>query len=187
MGQGNPAAQAMLQAQNYGADQSVLANQFRANQGKKDQVYAGNRATLNDARLKNLGIFDQQYARQALAKSNTKATTQAALNSISDKYAKNRLEQRTLKTYENMYNYRFGKDYRAKNVNELVDWKGRIEGSTGGNSQAPEGMEVTGYDKHGRPRYGYPSGSANRDLEAAGKTPGIFAKRGTLVRAYKKF
>lgn len=115
----NPAAQANLNAQKYQANQQVLGNQFRANQEMKDKVYGENRNILNDAKLKNLSIFDRQYERQAQALSNTKATTQAALNSIADKYAKNKLENRTLGVYENMYNYRYDKNGRAINMNGL--------------------------------------------------------------------
>jgi hypothetical protein len=113
----NPAAQAQLNAQKYQANQGVLGEQFRANQAMKDKVYGENRNILNDAKLKNLEIYDQQYGRQAQAKSNTKAVTQAALNSISDKYAKNKLENRELGIYENMYNYRFDPSGRAVNMN----------------------------------------------------------------------
>ena len=113
----NPAAQANLAAQTYGAKSKVLADQFRMNQAMKDQVYSGNIATLNDAELKNLEIYDKQYVRQEQAKSNTKATAQAALNSIADKYAKNKLENRTLGVYENLYNYRYDKSGRAVNMN----------------------------------------------------------------------
>jgi len=118
----NPAAQANLAAQSYAAKSKVLADQFRANQAMKDQVYSGNIATLNDAELKNLAIYDQQYGRQEQAKSNTKATAQAALNSIADKYAKNALENRTLGTYENLYNYRYDKSGRAVNMNPLAQY-----------------------------------------------------------------
>jgi hypothetical protein len=113
----NPAAQSNLAAQTYGAKSKVLADQFRMNQAMKDQVYSGNIATLNDAELKNLEIYDQQYQRQEQAKSNTKATAQAALNSIADKYAKNALENRTLGVYENLYNYRYDASGRAVNMN----------------------------------------------------------------------
>jgi hypothetical protein len=115
----NPAALAQLASQKYSANSKVLGEQFRANQAMRDRVYTGNRATLNDAQLKNLGIFDQQYVRQEGAKSNTKATTQAALNSIADKYAKNQLENRTLGAYENLYNYRYDAAGRAINMNPL--------------------------------------------------------------------
>jgi hypothetical protein len=115
----NPAAQAMIAAQAYNPMQQLNEQDFIDNQRMKDQVYSGNRATLNDAQLKNLDIADQQYTRQETAKSNTKAINQAALNSISSKYAQNKLENRTLRTYENMYNYRFGDDFVADNYNGI--------------------------------------------------------------------
>lgn len=117
MAQGNPAAQAMIAAQAYSPMQQLNEQDFIDNQRMKDAVYSGNIAALNDAELKNLAIYDQQYTRQEQAKSNTKATAQAALNSISDKYAKNRLENRTLGVYENLYNYRFDNAGRAINMN----------------------------------------------------------------------
>ena len=126
----NPAAQANLNAQKYQANQSVLGNQFRANQEMKDKVYGENRNILNDAKLKNLDIFDKQYGRQTEALANTKATTQAALNSIADKYAKNKLEGRELKTYENMYNYRFGPNFRAQNMNPLAQFDTEFKGAS---------------------------------------------------------
>lgn len=130
MAQGNPATQAMIAAQAYEAINKVKGEEFRMNQAADDQLIAANVATLNDAKLKNLGILDQQYVRQATAKSNTKAVAQAALNSISDKYAKNSLENRTLKTYENMYNYRYDAAGRAINMNPLAQFNTPIVGST---------------------------------------------------------
>jgi hypothetical protein len=113
----NPAAQAQLNAQKYMANQRVLGEQFRMNQSMKNQVYRDNRNLLNQYDLQNLAIFDKQYERQATAKSKTKATTQAALSSIGDKYMRNQLENRTLATMENMYNYRFDPRFRAVNMN----------------------------------------------------------------------
>lgn len=113
----NPAAQSLLSAQAYQANQSVLGEQFRTNQAMRDQVFTQNRNTLNDAQLKNLGILDEQYKRQSQAASNTKAVGQAAVSSISDKYLQNQLENRTLQAYENMYNYRFDQRGRAVNMN----------------------------------------------------------------------
>jgi uncharacterized protein (UPF0297 family) len=115
----NPAAAASLSAQKYKANSSVLGEQFRLNQAEKAGVYNRNRATLNDAFLKNLGIYDQQMVRQETAKSRTKETTQAALNSIASKFAQNRLENRTLGVMENLYNYRYDKKGRAINMNPL--------------------------------------------------------------------
>jgi hypothetical protein len=115
----NPAAQAQLNAQKYAANEKVLGEQFRLNQAQKAGVYGHNRELLNQAKITNLGIFDKQYERQAQALSNTKATTQAALNSITDKFAKNKLENRKLGVYENMYNYRYDSKGRAINMNPL--------------------------------------------------------------------
>jgi Sec-independent protein translocase protein TatA len=122
----NPAAQSQLNAQKYAANQRVLGEQFRLNQAMKDQVYRENRNILNQAQLQNLGILDQQYVRQEEAKSKTKATTQAALNSVAAKYAQNKLENRTLQTYENLYNYRYDPRFRAMNMNAPVDFQQMI-------------------------------------------------------------
>ena len=115
----NPAAQSMVDANKYMANQRVLGDQFRANQAMKDQVYSENRNILNQAKLTNLGILDKQYERQAQALSNTKATTLAALSSLDDKIAKNKLENRTLGIYENLYKYRYDKNGRAINMNGI--------------------------------------------------------------------
>jgi hypothetical protein len=160
--QNNPAAQAMINAQEYEAINSVKGDQFRANQAKKDQVYSGNRATLNDAQKMNLGILDQQFVRQEQAKSNTKDTTLAALSSMTDKQARQKYENRELAIYENMYNYRYGKDGRAQNWNAPANF--RMDGSGqmpqgGPNNQLPNGQQYLGQDKNGKPIYGYPGGS----------------------------
>jgi hypothetical protein len=112
----NPAAQSQLNAQKYQANQKVLGEQFRLNQAEKQRVYEQNRNLLNQSQLQNLGILDQQYVRQQDALSKTKATTQAALSSIASKYAQNKLENRTLATYENLYNYRFDPRFRAQSM-----------------------------------------------------------------------
>jgi hypothetical protein len=68
--------------------------------------------------------------RQSQALSNTKAQTQAALNSISDKYSKNLLENRTAGIYENLYNYRYDNRGRAINMNPLVDFQAMIDNAS---------------------------------------------------------
>ena len=118
----NPAALAALNAQKYQANQKVLGEQFKLNQAVKDRVYAENRNLLNQANLNNLQTLDQQYVRQQGALSNTKATAQAALNSIASKYLQNQSENRTLQTYENLYNYRFDPRFRAMNMNPLAQF-----------------------------------------------------------------
>ena len=113
----DPAAQAYIMSQAADLKNKVLGEQFRMNQAQKAQVYQANRQALNEAQLKNLGILDTQYVRQETAQSKTKAETIAALNSISDKIAKNKLENRTAGIMENMYNYRYDPQGRAYNIN----------------------------------------------------------------------
>jgi hypothetical protein len=151
----DPAAVAAMSAQANRAKSQILGEQFRQNQAQRMGVYNQNINTLNQAQLQNLGIFDQQFARQEQAKSNTKAVTQAALNSISDKIAKNRLENRTLGIMENMYNYRFDRRGRAINMNPLAQYDVAVGGSTGRASgmpggSVPEDWEVL-YDSQGQP------------------------------------
>jgi hypothetical protein len=141
----NPAAQANVNANKYMANQKVLGEQFRANQAMKDQVYSGNVNTLNQAKMTNLGILDKQYERQSQAMSNTKGTTIAALNSITDKVAKNKLENRTLGVYENLYKYRYDKSGRAINMNGI--FQPNI-GTVG--SMAATQRQVPVYDKEGK-------------------------------------
>ena len=113
----NPAAQAQIMSQSLEAKNRVLGEQSRVNQANKMGTYNRNRALLNDAQLKNLQILDQQYVRQAQAKSNTRAQALEALKSIANKTAQNKLENQTLNVYENMYNYRFSPSGVAYNTN----------------------------------------------------------------------
>lgn len=119
----NPAALATLAGQKYAANSNVLGEQFRYNQNQRMSTYNKNRQVLNDATLKNLAIMDQQYVRQSTAKSNTKAVAQSAISSIADKISKNKLENRTLGIYENLYNYRYLPNGQAVNLNGFADFQ----------------------------------------------------------------
>lgn len=147
----NPSAQANAAPAAYNAINEINQAEFQANQAMKNQVYAGNTATMNQAQMTNLQIASNQWDKQALAKSNTKATTQAALSSMADKYAKHKLENKTLGIYENMYNYRFGKSGKAQNWNPLQQFDTEIGGGRGNNSQDIAGLEATRWDKNGNP------------------------------------
>jgi hypothetical protein len=182
----NPAAQANLNAQKYAANTGVLGSQFRANQEMKDKVYGENRNILNQAKLTNLDIFDRQYGRQAEAKSNTKATTQAALSSMADKYAKHKLENKTLGIYENMYNYRFDKSGRAQNYNPLQIFDTQASGSKGKGSDSMPGYKATSYDKDGNVltwKKNTSKDDTDDDLEAVG---GIKNKNGSSIKKNQK-
>jgi hypothetical protein len=118
----DPSAQSVILAQVADLKNRVLGEQFRMNQMNKAAVYQANRQALNQAQLQNLGILDTQYVRQETARSKTKAEAAAALNSIADKIAKNKLENRTLGVMENMYNYRYDPQGRAYNINNPYQW-----------------------------------------------------------------
>ena len=171
----NPAALAALNAQKYQANQKVLGEQFRLNQGMRDKVFAENRNLLNQSNLQNLGILDQQYGRQQQALSNTKATTQAALNSISAKYLQNQAENRTLQTYENLYNYRFDPRFRAGNMNPLAQFNLEGSGSTSPSFAGMTPEEIELYAKQLRVQQ-------QKQKNATEKSSG---KNGALVKAIK--
>lgn len=176
----NPAAQAMLNAQKYQANQQVLGEQFRMNQAMKDQVYKENRGLLDQAKLQNLQILDQQYGRQQQALSNTKATTQAALNSIASKYAQNQLENRTLQTYENLYNYRFDPRFRAMNMNPLAQFDIQMASSTG--SEDAVTTEIKRQVKERLDAAGMPAG---KTITTETKQKPSSGRNGALVKAIK--
>lgn len=103
----NPAAAASI----AGSTQEQLANisekEFQINQGNKADVIAKNTSIVNDAKLRNIGIDDTQYIRQEQARSNTRTQQNEILKSISSKVLQNNMENKRLKLYENLYNYRF--------------------------------------------------------------------------------
>lgn len=161
----NPEALSVLNAQKYQANQRVLGEQFRMNQAEKQRVYEQNRNILNQANLANLQTLERQADKQATALSKTKATTQAALSSIASKYAQNKLDNRTLATMENLYNYRYDPSFRAINMNPL--WQPNI----------PEaGSTLPIYDKNNKV-VGYKSVE-----EGTGVQKSVPAKKGTTVK-----
>jgi hypothetical protein len=174
----NPAAQSMLNAQKYKANQQVLGEQFRMNQAMKDRVYGENRALLNQAKLQNLGIFDTQYVRQEEAKSKTKAIPQAVLNSMSAKYAQNQLENRQLQVMENMYNYRFDPRFRAMNMNPLQDFQSQIDAVpvVDENGNVVQFRTTTKKDKYGRP-----TGSSTTVTQKPKET----GRNGAIAKAFR--
>lgn len=138
-GGNNPAAQSMIMAQAIEAKNKVLGEQTRINQTNKMQTYSKNRDLLNDAQLKNLQILDQQYVRQAQAKSNTKQQSLAALSSIAAKTAQQRATNRKLAIMENMYGFRFSPSGRAINMNAPAQFNmsGNPFGGSTGRGLAP--------------------------------------------------
>jgi hypothetical protein len=99
----NPEAASFIFSQVADAKNKILGEQFRMNQAEKQRVSEQNAAVLNDAQMKNLAILDQQFVRQAQAKSNTKQQAMEISKSIADKIAQNKLENRQQTVMENMY------------------------------------------------------------------------------------
>lgn len=131
--QNNPAAAALMAAPTYKALNEINAEEFRANQAMKDMVYSGNQETLNDAKLKNLKIYGEQYDRQQEAVSNTRKENIAILNSISSKYAQNRRENMLERVYNNMYpSYRFNQQGDANTTGVGGNFSIPGYGMTGG-------------------------------------------------------
>lgn len=171
----NPAAQANLLAQQYGANAKVLGDQFRINQEAKDKIYDRNVDILNDAQLKNLGILDKQYERQAMAKSKTKDVAREALSSISDKYLQNQLQNRTLATYENLYNYRYDQNQHAWNMNGPAQWNMQGSGNepTGWESLSPAEKQLAVEEAQQR--------KARKEVSAEGKSK----RNGAILKAMR--
>ena len=186
---GDPAAASSLAAQKYAANSKVLGEQMRINQANKANIYNTNINTMNAADVANQIILDEQYVRQAKAKSNTKATTLAALESITDKYAQNKLANRTLATYENLYNYRYDPSFRAQNMNPLAkfntptvttnipvyDNNGNIVGYQRPDGSIPEGAT---------PPYVAP-GSRKTTATKEEKPKSAVSRNGSIVKALK--
>jgi len=140
----NPAAAANIMSMANRERSKILGEQTRKNQALQAQIIGENINTLNDAQLKNLAIRDTQYGRQEQTKSMTKAIKLAALESMSKKYLENQLANRTLQTYENLYNYRYDPAFRAINMNPLFQATIPEVGSTASTSAGLP--DVPGYE-----------------------------------------
>jgi hypothetical protein len=189
----NPAAQAMIMAQSIEAKNKLFGESNRMNQANKMAVYDKNRAAINDAKLKNLAINDQQYVRQSEGKSKTKAQTQAALSSIADKTAKQRATNRKLAIMENMYGFRFSPSGRAINMNAPAQFNmsGNPFGRAGNQQGLSPGLAFT-YDDQQQivgtrriPKSGQPSMDELDDLKNGGKTSKKKARNSSIVKALK--
>ena len=113
----NPAALASIDAELKKSIGEIMGEQFRMNQGEQQRAMETNRQTMNDARLKNLGIRQEQADKMAAVDANTRKENQAILSSLAAKTLQNKAENQQLAIAENMYNYRFDPQGRAYNVN----------------------------------------------------------------------
>jgi hypothetical protein len=185
----NPAAQAMIAAQAYEPLNKITGEEFRLNQAMKDRVYSGNRATLNDAQLKNLAIADTQYQRQSQAKSNTKAVAQAALQSIGDKYVQNALENRKERIQSNLYpQFSFDREGRAINTGQLTQFNIPTVGSKQGTQQQVPVKDASGKVLYYQLEEYDPSadgGVGTPPIKPAKNGKSIASKNGSIVKSYK--
>ena len=181
----NPEAAAMIAAGSYNAKNKILAEQFRANQAEQQRVAEQNRNVLNDAKLKNLAIYDTQSQRYAEAKSKTKTQALEVMKSVADKIAKNKLENRTLAVYENLYPaYSFtskGTAYKNPLYTSFFNTLGGIGsnasgGAFGGIQAGGRNLMPTNYDKKGNPTH-YKLIGSDDDVE--------LSRNGSVVKAIK--
>jgi cell division protein ZapA (FtsZ GTPase activity inhibitor) len=159
----------------YGANSKVLGDQMRMNQEMDNKYYLDSIATMNDAQIKNISLYDTQQQRQNQAISNTREATLAALNSYSDKIVKNTASNRKLGIYENMYNYRFDPvTGRAINYNAPHQFNYNGVASTDKKASLPEGYEYL-YDSEGNPT----------DVRKKKETKTKDSRNGSIVKSLK--
>ncbi len=119
----NPAASSILGAQKYAANQAILGKEAEANMladyAARDKAYG----VFNEAQLRNQATMREQADKRSAARSLTRSEAINALQSISDKELKNKLENRKLGIMENMYKYRFDKRGRAVNMNPFMQFQ----------------------------------------------------------------
>lgn len=131
----NPAALSLLAGQKYMADSSILADEFRTNQGVTSEITNKNISLLNDAQLRNLQLADTQFVRQAQATANTRQNIYNAVNALSSKIGQNRLETRAYNAISSMFpQYDFDQDGNMVYLpNDNMQF-GPLAGSTPGDS-----------------------------------------------------
>jgi hypothetical protein len=185
----NPAAQAMIMAQTIEAKNKLFGESNRVNQANKMGVYDKNRAIINDAKLKNLAINDQQYVRQSEGKSKTKAQTQAALSSIAAKTAQQRATNRKLAIMENMYGFRFSPSGRAINANAPAQFNMSGDGLANRGQLAPgyEDIFNAAQQRIGSRKVGRAATSIADDLDLGKNGKKIKARNSSIVKALKNF
>jgi len=148
---------------------------MRMNQEMDNKYYLDSIATMNDAQIKNISLYDTQQQRQNQAISNTREATLAALNSYSDKILKNTAANKKLGIYENMYNYRFDPTTgRAINYNPLHQFNYDGSGYANKKTAAPEGYEYV-YNAEGEPT----------DIRKKKETKTKDSRNGSIVKSLK--
>ena len=197
----NPSVLANIAGQTLEAKNKVLGETNRINQANAMAAYDRNRNKVDDAQKLNLQILDNQYVRQAQAKSNTKAQTQAALSSIAAKTAQQRATNRKLAIMENMYGFRFSPSGKAINMNAPAQFN--LSGSGAGTNQSGITTDASGntlfpiWDPKTRKVKGYSVAQGDNtgpymteldsvfDNKNGGKTSKTKARNSAIVKALK--
>ena len=174
----NPAALAQIEAQEQEYKSKVRGEQFRQNQAMKAQTYAQNRDALNQSKLQNLNILSQQQDKQSLAKSNTQAIQQAALQSIGDKMLQKEFENMKYNVGMNMNNYMYDANGRIINVNPTPNFNIPTVSSEELTALTP--ME---YQKHKAYVKAYED-KQNKKIKDTSKT---ISRNGNIVKAFKGY
>lgn len=126
----DPTSLSTLSAQRYGANSSVLGEEFRTNQAIANDITNKNVSLLNEAKKTNLSILDTQFVRQDTAKSKTRARKEDAISSISSKMIQKEASNNALRVYENLYpDYAFNNktgraQYYGPDAASQIDWGG---------------------------------------------------------------
>jgi len=147
----NPAAQSAIMASVADAMNQIGSKEFEINQQGYQGVYNDNINTVNQDRARNLGIDMDAANKLAQAKSNTKATTEAALTSLYAKEAANKKENMEYNIGMAEHpDYTFGPDGRIIKLPRYIDFdttgKGVASGTKGKGLAA--GKEFS-YDSEG--------------------------------------
>jgi YD repeat-containing protein len=102
---GNVDALGQLAANLYKANEQYNMQEVQGNAQQKLGVYGQNVDTLNDAKLKNLQLIENQQNKQAAADYNTWKTDIAAFTSVAGKELQNKLENKTYNAYANLFKH----------------------------------------------------------------------------------
>lgn len=100
--QTNPAVMGQLAAQKYASDQSVLSDEYRANQSIQDQITNRNIELINQAQMTNINIGRENAEFRAQNAAATRATTREAIKSISNKFVQQKQYNKGLTLYSQM-------------------------------------------------------------------------------------
>jgi len=181
----NPAAQSAIMASVADAMNQIGSKEQEINQQGYQGVYNNNINTVNQDRVRNLGIDMDATMKLSQAKSNTKATTQAALTSLYGKEAANKKENMEYNVGMAEHpDFTFGPDGRIIKLPRYIDFdttgKGVASGSKNKGLASGKGFS---YDDSGNIIGVHSLGK--EDNARDGKTIKKKNINGNIVKAFK--